>query len=145
MAQQDLPVHTVRTPDELRIEYLITGSFVTSLQGEPRSTHNIDVEVQVSAAKLRRAKMAGGSERHDLPRKCARQPRKTPRLTRWCYATLASLAGPAGCERSSLGRVGNLLGRLRSAPEVRKARRRHLKASAPTDAEAARSGAKNLK
>lgn len=49
MAQQDLLVHTVRTLDRAGIEYMITGSIVTSLQGEPRSTHDIDVVVEISA------------------------------------------------------------------------------------------------
>lgn len=54
MAQQDLLVRTVRTLDQLGIEYLITGSIVTSLQGEPRSTHDIDVVVQVSVVDVPR-------------------------------------------------------------------------------------------
>jgi hypothetical protein len=54
VAQQDLLVHTVRTLNELGVEYLITGSIVTSLQGEPRSTHDIDVVVQVSVADVPR-------------------------------------------------------------------------------------------
>jgi hypothetical protein len=54
VAQQGLLVHTVRTLDQAGIEYMITGSIVTSLQGEPRSTHDIDVVVQISAAEVPR-------------------------------------------------------------------------------------------
>ena len=52
MPQQDLLVHTARTLDQAGIEYMITGSIVTSLQGEPRSTHEIDVVVQISASDI---------------------------------------------------------------------------------------------
>ena len=52
MAQQELLIHTVRTLNEAGIEYMITGSMVTSLQGEPRSTHDIDVVVQISASDI---------------------------------------------------------------------------------------------
>jgi len=52
--QQDLLVHTARTLDQAGIEYMITGSIVTSLQGEPRSTHDIDVVVQISASDIPR-------------------------------------------------------------------------------------------
>jgi hypothetical protein len=54
VAQQDLLIHTVRILDQAGIEYMITGSIVTSLQGEPRSTHDIDVVVQISASDIPR-------------------------------------------------------------------------------------------
>jgi len=52
VAQQELLIHTVRTLDQSGIEYMITGSIVTSLQGEPRSTHDIDVVVKISAGNV---------------------------------------------------------------------------------------------
>lgn len=34
--------------DQLRVPYMLTGSFVSNYYGEPRSTHDIDVVVQMS-------------------------------------------------------------------------------------------------
>lgn len=35
----------IQTLEDLEIEYMVTGSVVSSLQGEPRSTHDIDLVV----------------------------------------------------------------------------------------------------
>lgn len=45
MAQQELLVNIVRAIERAGLEYMLTGSIVSSLQGEPRSTHGIDVVV----------------------------------------------------------------------------------------------------
>jgi len=47
MSQQKLLKKVIQTLDELGIEYMITGSMVSSIQGEPRSTHDIDVVVNI--------------------------------------------------------------------------------------------------
>jgi hypothetical protein len=47
MSQQELLIRLVRTLDELDIPYMLTGSLVSSIQGEPRSTHDIDVVVDL--------------------------------------------------------------------------------------------------
>jgi len=55
MSQQELLKLVVRTLDDACIEYMLTGSVVSSLQGEPRSTHDIDIVVAIkrpSAKKL---------------------------------------------------------------------------------------------
>lgn len=49
MAQQDLLTYAIRTLDAAGIEYMVTGSIVSSLQGEPRSTHDIDVIVAIQS------------------------------------------------------------------------------------------------
>ena len=41
-----------------RIEYMVTGSVVSSLQGEPRSTHDIDLVVLLKSADAK--KLADG-------------------------------------------------------------------------------------
>lgn len=41
-----------RRLEALGIEYLVTGSIASSLQGEPRATHDIDVVVELHAADL---------------------------------------------------------------------------------------------
>jgi hypothetical protein len=51
MSQQELLVKVVRTLEQLDVEYMITGSIVSSLQGEPRSTHDIDIVVNLPLSK----------------------------------------------------------------------------------------------
>ena len=41
-----------------RIEYMVTGSVVSSLQGEPRSTHDIDLVVLLKSTDVK--KLADG-------------------------------------------------------------------------------------
>jgi hypothetical protein len=45
MSQQELLRHVVEVLDRLGIEYMVSGSLVSSLQGEPRATHDIDIVV----------------------------------------------------------------------------------------------------
>lgn len=47
MSQQELLTHVVRVLNDLGIEYMVSGSIVSSLQGEPRATHDIDIVVAV--------------------------------------------------------------------------------------------------
>ena len=53
MSQQELLTRVIQVLEENRIQYMITGSVVSSLQGEPRSTHDIDmlIAIQKSVAK----------------------------------------------------------------------------------------------
>jgi hypothetical protein len=52
MSQQELLAKVVRTLDRLDIAYMVTGSIASSIQGEPRSTHDIDVVVNLHRAKV---------------------------------------------------------------------------------------------
>lgn len=45
MSQSELLKTVVRVLDEAGIEYMVTGSIASSLQGEPRSTHDVDLVV----------------------------------------------------------------------------------------------------
>lgn len=45
MSQQELLKKVIKVLEDARIQYMITGSVVSSLQGEPRSTHDIDMVV----------------------------------------------------------------------------------------------------
>ena len=45
MPQQELLAGVIRVLDTLEIEYMVTGSIVSSIQGEPRLTHDIDFVV----------------------------------------------------------------------------------------------------
>ena len=48
MSQQEILIHVVQTLTSARIDYMVTGSVASSLQGEPRSTHDIDLVVVLS-------------------------------------------------------------------------------------------------
>ncbi|MBA4312598.1 MAG: hypothetical protein C0417_08200 [Chlorobiaceae bacterium] len=45
MSQQELLKKIVRFLEENKIEYMLTGSYISSLQGEPRSTNDIDIVI----------------------------------------------------------------------------------------------------
>jgi len=47
MSQQELLKKVIRALETAGIQYMLTGSIVSSLQGEPRSTHDIDIVVAV--------------------------------------------------------------------------------------------------
>lgn len=47
MSQQELLKKVIQTLDDAGIQYLVTGSVASSLQGEPRSTHDIDLVVAI--------------------------------------------------------------------------------------------------
>ncbi len=48
MSQQDLLIKVVRLLDEVGVDYMVTGSIASSLQGEPRATHDIDLVVAMT-------------------------------------------------------------------------------------------------
>lgn len=50
MSQQELLRKVIQTLDDIGIQYLVTGSVASSLQGEPRSTHDIDLVVAIERA-----------------------------------------------------------------------------------------------
>lgn len=47
MSQQSLLKLVVAVLDRIGIDYMITGSIASSLQGEPRATHDLDIVVEV--------------------------------------------------------------------------------------------------
>jgi hypothetical protein len=48
MLQQELLSRVIRCLDDLGIDYMLTGSYASSMQGEPRSTHDIDLVVALT-------------------------------------------------------------------------------------------------
>jgi hypothetical protein len=50
VSQQDLLKRIVEALGEAGIPYMLTGSLASSLQGEPRTTHDIDLVVDISPA-----------------------------------------------------------------------------------------------
>jgi hypothetical protein len=47
MSQQELVIAVLKILEEQGIHYMVTGSIVSSIQGEPRSTHDIDIVVSI--------------------------------------------------------------------------------------------------
>ena len=47
MSQQELLKRVIHALEAAGVDYMLTGSLVSSLQGEPRSTHDIDLVVAV--------------------------------------------------------------------------------------------------
>jgi len=45
MSQSDVLIHTIQALDGCAAEYMLTGSLVSSIHGEPRATHDIDIVV----------------------------------------------------------------------------------------------------
>jgi hypothetical protein len=52
MSQPQLLKKVIVTLEQSGIEYMLTGSVVSSLQGEPRSTHDIDIVVVIEPGKI---------------------------------------------------------------------------------------------
>jgi len=53
MSQQKLLRTVVQALDQAEIRYMITGSVASSLQGEPRSTHDIDMVITIQKSQAR--------------------------------------------------------------------------------------------
>jgi hypothetical protein len=54
MSQQELLKHVVQALTAAGIEYMVTGSVVSSLQGEPRASHDIDLVVLMAPDAVRK-------------------------------------------------------------------------------------------
>jgi len=52
MSQQELLKRVVQALDDAGIEYMVTGAVASSLQGEPRSTHDIDLVAAIEETKV---------------------------------------------------------------------------------------------
>lgn len=52
MSQQELLKKVIQALDQAGIQYMITGSVVSSLQGEPRSTHDIDMVIAIQKSQV---------------------------------------------------------------------------------------------
>ena len=53
MSQQELLRKVVETLDRSGIDHMITGSVASSLQGEPRSTHDIDIVIAIQETDIK--------------------------------------------------------------------------------------------
>ena len=52
MSQQELLIRVIQALDQAEIQYMITGSVASSLQGEPRSTHDIDLVILLEKSRV---------------------------------------------------------------------------------------------
>lgn len=52
MSQQELLKRVIQVLDQVGIQYMITGSVASSLQSEPRSTHDIDIVITIKESKV---------------------------------------------------------------------------------------------
>ncbi len=52
MSQQKLLKKVLDILDQAGIQYMITGSIVSSMQGEPRSTHDVDLVIAIDKLKV---------------------------------------------------------------------------------------------
>ena len=52
MSQPELLRKVVQTLDAVGIDYMVTGSVVSSLQGEPRASHDIDIVISIEKAAI---------------------------------------------------------------------------------------------
>lgn len=51
MSQQKLLKQVIQTLNQTGIQYMLTGSVASSLQGEPRATHDIDMVIAIEKSK----------------------------------------------------------------------------------------------
>ena len=52
MSQQELLIKVIQVLNEAGIQYMITGSVASSMQGEPRSTHDIDLVAAINKTSI---------------------------------------------------------------------------------------------
>jgi hypothetical protein len=52
VSQQELLINVVRALENAHIDYMLTGSIVSSLQGEPRSTYDIDIIISIKESQI---------------------------------------------------------------------------------------------
>lgn len=62
MSQTSLLTEAVRALDSAGVGYLLTGSLASSLQGEPRSTHDVDLVIEVDARVIEALAAAFGTD-----------------------------------------------------------------------------------
>ena len=54
MSQQELLAKVIQALDDAGIEYMVSGSVASSLQGEPRSTHDIDIVAAIKKTAVKK-------------------------------------------------------------------------------------------
>lgn len=73
MSQQELLIFAIDALRRAGVEHMLTGSHASSIQGEPRTTHDIDIVVALTTESLRPLLRAFADERFYLSRDAAEQ------------------------------------------------------------------------
>lgn len=73
MAQRELFVFAIDALERAAVAHMVTGSFVSSFQGEPRSTHDIDIVIALTRDSIDRLLPEFPTERFYVSRNAAAQ------------------------------------------------------------------------
>lgn len=73
MSQTELLVQAVRALDGAGVGYLLSGSLASSLQGEPRATHDIDLVIELDYGVIDALASAFGVDAYYFDRESARE------------------------------------------------------------------------
>lgn len=83
MSQQELLKSVVLTLESAEIGYMLTGSLASSMQGEPRATHDIDLVVELPLEKASLLVQTFPSPRFYLSESMARMAIRQAHLRQW--------------------------------------------------------------
>jgi hypothetical protein len=72
VSQSDLLIETVAALEAAGVGYVLTGSLVSSLQGEPRATHDVDLVIEVDSRAVDGLAQAFRAPRYYFDRLAAR-------------------------------------------------------------------------
>jgi hypothetical protein len=73
MSQQELLRRVVQILDDLKIKYIVTGSVTSGIQGEPRSTHDLDLVIDLTEDAVDRLRAAFPSSEFYLSEQAIRE------------------------------------------------------------------------
>jgi hypothetical protein len=62
VSQSQLLIEAVAALESAGVGYMLTGSLASSLQGEPRATHDVDIVVEVDARVVAAVAVAFGTD-----------------------------------------------------------------------------------
>ncbi len=80
MPQQELLTHVIATLQELGIEFMLSGSHASSLQGEARTTHDIDLVARLSVDDVQPLLVAFGADRFYLSEPAVAEATRSKRM-----------------------------------------------------------------
>lgn len=72
MSQAELLAEAIAALDSADVGYVLTGSLVSSLQGEPRATHDVDIVIEVDFRAVERLAVSFGAPRYYFDETAAR-------------------------------------------------------------------------
>lgn len=90
MSQPELLTRVVDVLDRLGIESMITGSIASGLYGRPRSTHDVDLVVSLTAASVEPLAQAFPEPDYDLSRTAVEDAIRRRGMFTWCPSRKAT-------------------------------------------------------